>query len=378
MPDEVPSHEGVEPPETPEQSLIAQAVEEPTPILISRRTRNLLILAVIIGLVLLIREAQTILTIALGGGYLALILSFPVRLLSRVMPRGVAILITLLTLLGLFVVAILFFVPVLITQLNSLIDAFPDLAAEGERWLRELMRPLQEQGYLSHDTDAVLEDLQTGVMDRASTIAEGLLDDLLGAVTGIFDLGVKAFGIAFVAIYLLIDTRRIKAAYLRVAPAAYRRDALVLWDDFGVSLSRYLGGLSISLLAQGILSGVALWMIGVPYPLLLGLWVSLTAIIPYLGAFLGAIPAVLLGFYISPTTGILTIVLYILIQQIESNLLTPRIQGQAVRVHPIIVLLAVIAGSEIDGLRGAIFAVPTLAVARVLLDFLSVRIRVQR
>src|SRR5699024_1751093 len=116
--------------------------------------------------------------------------------------------------------------------------------------------------------------------------------------------------------------------------------------------------------------------LGVPYPLLLGAWVSVTAIIPYLGAFLGAIPAIALGFLVSPLTGVLVIVLYIVIQQLESNVLTPRIQGQAVRVHPIIVLLAVIAGGEIDGLRGAIFAVPTLAVARVLLDFLSARLRV--
>jgi predicted PurR-regulated permease PerM len=103
----------------------------------------------------------------------------------------------------------------------------------------------------------------------------------------------------------------------------------------------------------------------------------MTAIIPYLGAYLGAIPAIILGFYQSTTIGILTIVVYIVIQQLESNVLTPRIQGQAVRVHPILVLLTVIALSEIDGLRGAVFAVPLLAVTRVLFDFFSVRLRVQ-
>lgn len=113
-----------------------------------------------------------------------------------------------------------------------------------------------------------------------------------------------------------------------------------------------------------------------PYAFLLGFWVSLTAIIPYLGAFLGAIPAVILAFLVSPTTGFLTLGLYILIQQLESNLLTPRIQGQAVRVHPIIVLLAVIAANELFGLVGAIFAVPALAVVRVLIDFLVARLRV--
>lgn len=364
--------------ELPPEAETAVPFELPTPILISPRTRNLIILVIVIALFLLIRAAPPILTISLGGAFLALILSFPVRLLSKVVPRGVAILTTALVLFALIVLAVLVVVPVLINQLNGLIRSIPSLANEGDLLLRDIIRPLQERGLLSENTDAVIDDLRDSAMDRASQVAEGLLDDLLGAVTSIVDIGVKVFGIVFVAIYLLIDIRRIKAAYLRLVPASYRRDALGLWDEFGLSLSRYLGGLSISLLFQGFLSGVALWMLGVPYPLLLGMWVSLTGVIPYLGAFLGAIPAVLLGFFESPTTGILTIVLYIVIQQLESNVLTPRIQGQAVRVHPILVLLAVIAASEIDGLRGAIFAVPALAVLRVLFDFLFVRLRVQR
>ncbi|HEU4793887.1 MAG TPA: AI-2E family transporter [Nitrolancea sp.] len=351
--------------------------DAPTPIRISPRTRNLLIGAIVVAMVLVIRAAPIILTISLGGGFLALVLSFPVRLLSKVIPRGAAILLTLLTVVALLVLAVFVIVPVLINQLSSLITSIPTLAAEGDRLLRDIIRPLQERGMLSANTDAVIDDLRDSALIRASQIAGGLLGDLLGAVTSIADIAVKAFGIVFVAIYLLFDTWRIKAAYLRLVPADYRRDARVLWDEFGDSLSRYLGGLTISLLAQGVLSGLALWLLGVPYALLLGVWVSATAVIPYLGAFLGAIPAILLGFFESPATGLLTIVLYIVIQQLESNVLTPRIQGQAVRVHPIIVLLAVLAASAIDGLRGAIFAVPTLAVLRVLLDFLSVRLRVQ-
>lgn len=349
----------------------------PTPIPISPRTRTLLIGAIVVTLVLVVRAAPTILTISLGGGFLALVLSFPVRLLSKVMPRGAAILLTFLALVALLVLAVLVVVPGLINQLSGLIASIPVFAAEGDRLLRDIVSPLQERGLLSANTDAVIDDLRDSALNRASQLAGGLLGNLLGAVTSIADIAVKAFGIVFVAIYLLVDTRRIKAAFLRLVPVDYRRDALVVWEEFGDSLSRYLGGLTISLLAQGVLSGLALWILGVPYPLLLGLWVSVTAVIPYLGAFLGAIPAILLGFFESPIIGLLTIVLYIAIQQLESNVLTPRIQGQAVRVHPIIILLGVIAASEIDGVRGAIFAVPALAVIRVLLDFLSARLRVQ-
>jgi predicted PurR-regulated permease PerM len=171
-------------------------------------------------------------------------------------------------------------------------------------------------------------------------------------------------------------------ALLKASPTHYRHDARDLWEAFGESLSRYLGGLVFVVMIQGVLAATALYLLGVRYAILLGVWVSLTAIIPYLGAFLGGIPAVLVAlvfgspvFESNTTTAILTVVAYVLIQQLEGNFLTPRIQGQALHVHPIIVLLAVIAGGEIAGLAGIIFAVPTLAVFRVLFDFFRVRLR---
>jgi predicted PurR-regulated permease PerM len=179
----------------------------------------------------------------------------------------------------------------------------------------------------------------------------------------------------FVAVYLLTNVRRIKATYLVMIPVRYRRDARDLWDAFAFSLSRYLAGLGFVAFVQGALSAIGLFFLGVPYALLLGTWVALVSIIPYLGAFLGAIPAVVLALFQSPTTALLTVILYVLIQQLEGNVLTPRIQGQTLRVPAVLIFLAVIAGGEIAGLLGVIFAVPIVAVLRVLFDFFRVRLR---
>jgi predicted PurR-regulated permease PerM len=122
-----------------------------------------------------------------------------------------------------------------------------------------------------------------------------------------------------------------------------------------------------------VLSGVALWALGVSYPLLLGAGASITAVTPVFGAFLGAVPALILALFESPTTAVLTAVSFFAIQQFESSVLTPRVQGQAVRVHPILVLLAVVAG-QVAGLDGAILAVPALAILRVILDFFCLRL----
>jgi predicted PurR-regulated permease PerM len=130
---------------------------------------------------------------------------------------------------------------------------------------------------------------------------------------------------------------KIKAAFLITAPRRYRRDASELWDAFAFTLSRYLSGLALDMVIQGVISAIGLFLLGVPYALLLGAWVSLTAVIPYLGAWLGAIPAVIVAFTVSPTVALLTALLYLLIQQLEGNFLQPKIQGTALNMPSILI-----------------------------------------
>lgn len=355
----------------------------PTPIFVSSR---FLVVMVIVGLGLLgllLYAAPTVPIVALGGMALAIVLAFPVRALSHFMPRGLAILVTVLALVGLVSLALFILVPLVIQQLSTLVRTTPQIANSANQLLLDVIQALDERQLVpGSDPDEFARNLVTDLFARAQNLTENLLRGLLGFIPRAFGFGIALFGVLFVAAYLLVDVRKVKAAYLRITPARYRRDARDLWSAFGESLSRYLGGLVFVVVIQGVLAFVALYLIGVRYAILLGVWVSVTAIIPYLGAFLGAIPAVIVALvfgssnFESPTTtAILTIVAYVLIQQLEGNFLTPRIQGQALHVHPILVLLAVIAGGEIGGLAGVIFAVPALAVLRVFFDFLRVRLR---
>ena len=368
----------------PERRLTARlrepgtSVAAATPIWISRRSRTVLLLASLVALVLLLDRAPTVLTLALGGMALALLLSYPVRALSRVMPKAAAIALSLLVAGAALVLLLAVVVPILLEQLGGLARSAPDILRNiGERASRLLGR-LDTAGLLPTSPEVFLDNLQrdllTAVQDRAGRLVGGLGRILSRA----FAVAVTTFGIVFVAVYLLSDARRLHAAVLRTTPRRYRHDVDGLWDAFAHSLSRYIAGLTLSLAIQGVLSAAALYFIGVPYALLLGVWVALTGIIPYLGAWIGAIPAVLLALSVSPTRALMTAVLFLLIQQLEGNVLTPRIQSEAVRVHPILVFLAVIAGTEIFGLAGAVFAVPAVAVLRVLFDFFAARLRVRR
>jgi predicted PurR-regulated permease PerM len=318
--------------------------------------------------------SPTVPVVLLGGFAVALVLSFPVRWLSRIMPRWLAMLVTLLVLVGVVLVAFVTFIPILAIQLVSFVQAAPDIVRGARTTLENLLQPLSDYGLLKGTPDEFIKELEGDVLDLAKSVGRNILGGLLGFVSGTVSLVLSLFGVLFVAVYLLANVRGIKFTYLMAVPKRYRRDAAELWESEGISLSRYLSGLGLDMAIQGAISTVGLFLLNVPYALLLGTWVALTAIIPYLGAWLGAIPAVVVALTISPGKAVLTALLYLIIQQIEGNVLQPRIQGQALNMPSILIFLGVIAGAEIAGFLGILFAVPTMAVLKVLFDFFRVRL----
>ena len=281
----------------------------PTPIPVSPRLMAFIAVLGLAVFALALYAAPIVPIIALGGTALAIVLSFPVGALSRVMPRWLAIVVTFLVLSGLFALALVFLVPLLIDQLSALIQLTPAIANAANRFLLDVLGWLDKRNLLGGATpNEFVAGLVDDLFNRARALSENLLSSLVGFISGAFSFGIALFGVIFVAFYLLLDVRKVKAAYLRAAPVRYRRDALELWDAFGLSLSRYLGGLIIVVVIEGTLVGVALYVLGVPYALLLGAWVSTTAVIPYLGVFLGATPAIILASLQSPTTAVLTVI----------------------------------------------------------------------
>lgn len=349
----------------------------PTPIWISRRARTTLLVVGLLVAGLLIYFAPSVPKLTIGGFALALVLSFPVRAMSQVMPRWLAMLLSLLLAFGLLTLFLVVLTPILLQQLGALVEGAPSIAQSIEDRVPSVLDWLFQRGLLPTPPEEFIGDLRTGVLDAIQGFAGRVFASLGEFVSGVIGMIVTLVGVLFVGIYMLADARRIEAFLIWNSPHRYRRDTRELWDSFSVTLSRYLGGLALSLAIQGLLSAAALYFLGVPYALLLGAWVAVTALVPFIGAWIGAVPAIALALTISPTRAVLTAVLFLLIQQLEGNVLTPRIQGQAVRVHPIVVFIAVIAGGELFGLAGVIFAVPALAMMRVLTDFLRVRLRVR-
>ncbi len=349
----------------------------PTPIYITPRVRLVLLIATVIVFYLLAVAAPSIPRLLMLGATLGLILSFPVRLLSRWIHRGLAIALAVGSTLLLAILLLLMLVPFVISEVSGVIQDLPAIAEDAQNLTRDAILAMNERGWIRQNPAEVYATIQATLLDRGQALIETALTGTLNTLARSFNILISTFGVFFIATYLLIDIPRFRQTFVNTFARPYRRDAEELWRTLGESLARYLGGLLVSITLQGIAAFAGLWLLGVPYPALLGIWTGMTAVLPYIGAFLGAIPAVFIALTFSWQLALAVVILYVLINQIEANFITPRIQASAVRVHPLLIFLAVLLGSELGGAFGAVIAVPTLAVVRVLAEFFWVRLRVR-
>jgi predicted PurR-regulated permease PerM len=187
------------------------------------------------------------------------------------------------------------------------------------------------------------------------------------------------FLIPFWLFYVLMDQRSGAQALNRMLPSWLREDFWALTAIVDFDVSGYVRGQIILGLSVGTAAGVGLLILQlfglhVNYILLLAVIAAFTELIPVIGPILGAVPAVILGFIDSPTTGLAVLVLYTAIQQLENNFLVPRIVGDSVGLHPSILMVLLVVCSQVFGLPGAILSAPMGAIARDVFTYLYGRL----
>src|SRR5215218_7925592 len=165
-------------------SVPADVPSSPTPIPISPRTRTIILGALVVVAALLLRAMPSVVAIFLGGSIVALLFSFPVRLLARHMRRGLAILLAILAANLLIILALVVIVPLLVQQLTALIDTLPQYADELQSALQTLLQPLRERGVLPAQPGAYTSSLHEGLLALAQELLAGALAGLLGFFSG--------------------------------------------------------------------------------------------------------------------------------------------------------------------------------------------------
>jgi predicted PurR-regulated permease PerM len=201
--------------------------------------------------------------------------------------------------------------------------------------------------------------------DRLGQLAGTLLGAVGGFAGGVLQLGGGLAGLLgdLVSIFLLSVTWMAASGDLRTFVLGLfspgRRELVgALTVEASRAFAGYVRGVAINMIAIGTLATLACWALRLPGPLVLGVFAGLCELIPLLGPFLGAVPAVLLGFTIGPAYPLIVAVVFLGLQQLESNVLTPVVMKRQTGLRPFSVLLALIVGAALAGIWGALVAVP--------------------
>lgn len=250
-------------------------------------------------------------------------------------------------------------VPPLIQQAISLKQALPDSAAELARWGDRWNALSERLSFLPS-----LPEVTAWFTSRAGAYLQGLLS----WTSQVVSLVAAAASIALILYYVLSDGRQLREQALLLVPPHRRDEARALLALLVDRLGRFTLGTLTDMTLVGALTTVGLWLIGVPNALMLGVIVGALNILPYVGAMLGAIPALIVAFGISPQVGLMALAVVIVVQQLEGSLIYPRVLGHAVGLHPLYVLIALTAGTQLWGLLGVFLSIPAAVVIKTVLE----------
>jgi predicted PurR-regulated permease PerM len=329
--------------------------------------------------------AGKVVLIFIVGSLIALMLNPVVSLLHHripilhhQIPRGLAVLAVYLaffvTLAG---IGVLVANPIA-GQVNSFSRNAPTLVKDANKKLADAQKYLNKHGlhvtFIKQGKTA-LQTLQEKVVKGAGSIVSfgG------GLVTSVVSAGFDLVLIFVVSVYMLIYGPNIGRLVRRLLPPGDGTHA----DDFPSlaqrAVSRYVGGQLLFSVLMGTTAGFALFLYGVAgifpdgrtYAIAFGAFLGFMELIPYLGPILGAVPPILVALFTDPLTAVWVAILFLGIQQLEGHVVSPQIFGRTLRINPLLVILGLLLGQQIDGVLGALLALPILSVLRETAAYLS-------
>jgi predicted PurR-regulated permease PerM len=293
------------------------------------------------------------------------------RLTELGVPRILAIALIFVAILLVLAGIVLLVLPLFVGEVGQLQSQAPSLAAQAQQRITQL------QG-----SPVTVFGINVNLANSVETVSSHLRDYLFGQFGNAVSIGLTALTtvlqilLMFVAAFLLaLDAHSVRRVLRRLVPNDYRNDFDQIWRRVRRMLYAYVRGQIIVAGLIGILSGIGCALLGLPDAVALGLLAGITAIIPYLGPFIGALPAVLVGLAAGGAfKALLVVILYFVISNVILNFVYPKVMGDAVRLPPLLVIVALIAGFSWAGILGMFVAVPLAATLRILFDHIYPRL----
>ncbi len=362
-----------------DESRSSAAQQEPPRAVVPRWIQLVVLPLALLALWALAKVAGSVLVLFIVAGLIALILNPAVAFLQRRrLPRGVAVLAVYLGFfLALTGIGFLVANPIS-NQVGKFANNLPHLVNEANKQLESLQRSLNKDGlhvHLVKQGKTALQTIQEKVEKSASKLASsgaGLLSEAAGVI---FDLVL----IFVLSVYMLLYGEEVGRLVRKALPSGDGTDA----DDYPHlvqrAVSRYVGGQLLFSIIMGTSTGVSLWLFGTlgifpdggKYAIAFGVFYGVMELVPYIGPILGAAPPVAVALFTKPISAVWLVALFVGLQQFEGHIVAPQVFGHTLRINPILVIFALLLGLHVDGIVGALIALPILSVLRETVVYLK-------
>jgi predicted PurR-regulated permease PerM len=329
-------------------------MEKETPINISWNTLWRVLFFVFLAVLLyLAREAVVVL---LASAVISLGLEPLVGFLEkRRIPRILGALIVFFLVLLIFAAAIYLVVPVIASEIGSFFEQL-------------------NQAFSSifgfSISKASLEVFKGG-LDKALEFVRTSNISIGGAVSSMFNNLILVAATILVTFYLMVEKDGVERFLRAILPDAYERTILTIFTKFKIKIRRWMLAQLVLSAAVGVLTGLGAWLLGIRYPAVIGILAAVFEIVPVIGPVLVGIIAFLIAISDSLLLGLYALIFFTIVQQFESHVLTPIIIGRTMRIHPVLVIVSLIAGAQVAGFVGVLLAVPIAVAVQEVVGYLS-------
>lgn len=307
--------------------------------------------------------ASTLFTPILIAGILYFIFNPIVRFLEKKLPRTLSILLIYLAFVALIVFVLSSVGPVFTKQVTDLFNSIPSYVKQIQIFIKQMSNSQWFTWMMNQDFVSVAK-IESSIGEYLTSLPEnitGSLSSVFGVVTNI---AITAVTVPFILFYMLKDGNRFPNLAVKILPDKYKNEGLKIFKDLYETLAAYIQGQLIVCMFVGTACFIGFWIAGVKYALILGVIIAVTNIIPYVGPFLGATPAVIIAFLDSPTKALIALIIVVAVQQTDGNLLSPLIIGRRLNTHPLTIILLLIGAGSFGGILGMILAVPAYALLK--------------
>lgn len=280
------------------------------------------------------------------------------------LPRVVGFLISFVVIMFIIILIMMNAVPKMIEQTVQLTQNLPVYAEETGRWINELASReefknfnLEEQ--LASANLTINNLLRVGIVSVTSSLSR-----IVGFAMKFF---VLLFTVPFILIFMFKDGHKFLDAASQFFPLSIRKELRQTVRELNETLSAYISSTVLDAFIIGILSFIAMTIFKQPYSVLLAIFCGVTNIIPYVGPFIGAVPAVIVGLFISPLQALYMGLSILVIQQLDGNLIKPLLFGKSLNIHPLTIILVLIGAGSVAGIIGMLICIPVYAVIKTLI-----------